>query len=60
MRHLRRRGLFIKQDWEGEKMELSSELIEIEPGKKVSVWANCLHKAGAACTWVLNALRFRK
>ena len=41
-------------------MELSSELIEIEPGKKVSVWANCLHKAGAACTWVLNALRFRK
>jgi hypothetical protein len=41
-------------------MELSSELIEIEPGKRTSVWAACLEKAGAAYTWVLNALRFRK
>lgn len=41
-------------------MELSSELIEIEPGKRTSVWVNCLEKAGAACTWVFNALRFRK
>jgi hypothetical protein len=40
-------------------MELSSELIEIESGKKRSVWANGLEKVCAACSWVLNALRFR-
>ena len=40
-------------------MELSSELIEIEPGKETSVWANCLEKACAACAWVRAALSFR-
>lgn len=33
-------------------MELSSELIEIEPGKKTGVVATCLAKASAACTSV--------
>lgn len=41
-------------------MELSSELIEIESGKKTSVWASCQEKAWAACAWVLSALHFRK
>ena len=40
-------------------MELSSELIEIESGKKTSVWASCQEKLWAACAWVLSALRFR-
>lgn len=41
-------------------MELSSELIEIEPGKKAGIWASFVEKVCAACTWVRNALRFRK
>lgn len=38
-------------------MELSSELIEIEPGKKVGVVATCRAKASAACAFLAGVFR---